>query len=76
MLFRSEDDIKSSLSMQSGLNQFQGLDEIQYAGGDRILLFADRIYLYELTGKKVIAETEYPDRNGGEIGRASCRERV
>ena len=63
-----EDDRKStdSLSLQSGLNQFQGLDEIQYAGGDRILLFADRIYLYELTGKKVIAETEYPDRNGGD----------
>ena len=61
-----EDDIKSSLSMQSGLNQFQGLDEIQYAGGDRMLLFADRIYLYELTGQKVIAETEYPDGNGGD----------
>lgn len=61
-----EDDRKptDSLSMQSGLNQFQGLDEIQYAGGDRILLFADRIYLYELTGQKVIAETEYPDSNG------------
>ena len=59
-----EDDRKStdSLSLQSGLNQFQGLDEIQYAGGDRILLFADRIYLYELTGKKVIAETEYGQR--------------
>ena len=26
---------------------------------------ADRIYLYELTGQKVIAETEYPDSNGG-----------
>ena len=54
-----EDDRKSidSLSMQSGLNQFEGLDEIQYAGGDRLLLFADRIYLYELTGQKVIAET-------------------
>ena len=61
-----EDDIKSSLSMQSGLNQFQGLDEIQYAGGDRMLLFADRIYLYELTGQKAIAETEYPDGNGGD----------
>lgn len=62
-----EDDRKSidSLSMQSGLNQFEGLDEIQYAGGDRLLLFADRIYLYELTGQKVIAETEYPDSNGG-----------
>lgn len=53
-----------SASVQSELNQFQGLDEIQYAGGDRILLFADKIYLYELTGQRVVAETEYPDSNG------------
>lgn len=51
-------------SVQNGMDQFQGMEEIQYAGGDRILLFADRIYLYELTGQRVIAEAEYPDNNG------------
>lgn len=61
-----ENDSKplDSASVQSGLNQFRGMDEIQYAGEDRILVFADKIYLYELTGQKVIAETEYPDSKG------------
>ncbi len=49
---------------QSSLNQFQGLDEIQYAGGDKVLLFADKIYLYELSGNSVAAESEYPDSGG------------
>ncbi len=53
-----------SALVQTGLNQFQGMDEIQYAGDNKILVFADKIYLYELTGQKVIAETEYPDSNG------------
>ncbi len=53
-----------NVSVKKELNQFQGMDEIQYAGEDKILVFADKIYLYELTGKRVIAETEYPDSDG------------
>lgn len=48
-------------SVQNDLNRFSALDGIGYAGGGKILLFADKIYLYDLTVRKVAAETGYPD---------------
>lgn len=45
-------------SLETKLNDFQEMKGVKYAGDNRVILFADQMYLFDLKNGKVTAQAE------------------